>query len=299
MSPISYPGGKGKIGAILLPYIPPFVEYREPFFGGGSIYFAIKQRAPSSCQFWVNDACPFVSTFWRVIRDQPAALLKRLKTDYHYLQKERHNMTDFNYTIQHHTTHKEHVKAFFHQNKKQPPKTLTEIEIAANFYWINRMSFSSVAAAGFSYTRFNRCGPQQFTKLPHVSPLLQNTRITTEDYLPLLETEGENVFLYLDPPYENNPDAQLYGRNGKLHAEFHHLRFAEALRKCKHQFILTYNDSPTIREYYKWAHIQTLNIQYDMTITSEKVDELLISNFPLRPQLQWNIHQSSLLHFVT
>ncbi len=43
-SPLRYPGGKSRAIKQILPQIPVNIrEYREPFFGGGSVFFAVKQ----------------------------------------------------------------------------------------------------------------------------------------------------------------------------------------------------------------------------------------------------------------
>lgn len=55
--------------------------YREPFFGGGSIFFA-KQPCPHET---INDADEIVMTFFRVLRDRPDEFIARCRsTEYHY-----------------------------------------------------------------------------------------------------------------------------------------------------------------------------------------------------------------------
>ena len=47
-SPLRYPGGKSKAIDFLMRYLPEdFSEYREPFMGGGSMFFYIKQIKPN------------------------------------------------------------------------------------------------------------------------------------------------------------------------------------------------------------------------------------------------------------
>ena len=42
-SPLRYPGGKSKAIKQIFSYVPKFKEFREPFLGGGSVFFALKQ----------------------------------------------------------------------------------------------------------------------------------------------------------------------------------------------------------------------------------------------------------------
>ena len=45
-SPLRYPGGKSRALKQILPIVPEFKEFREPFVGGGSVFFALKQLFP-------------------------------------------------------------------------------------------------------------------------------------------------------------------------------------------------------------------------------------------------------------
>ena len=56
-SPLRYPGGKSRAIKQILPQIPVNIrEYREPFFGGGSVFFAVKQLFGQQIKtYWIND----------------------------------------------------------------------------------------------------------------------------------------------------------------------------------------------------------------------------------------------------
>ena len=67
----------------------------------------------------------------------------------------------------------------------------------------------------------------------------------------------KNDFLYCDPPYFIGPDSKMFKgvypmRNIPVHhRDFPHERRRDMLKKHKGGFILSYNDCPTIRKYYK------------------------------------------------
>ena len=71
-SPLCWFGGKGHMQAKLLPLLPKHREYIEPFFGGGSIFFA---KAPALVET-INDLDSAVMGFFRVLRDQPEEFLR-------------------------------------------------------------------------------------------------------------------------------------------------------------------------------------------------------------------------------
>ena len=56
-SPLWWFGGKGNMTAKLLPLLPRHEQYDEPFFGGGSVFFA---KAPCPHET-INDADEAVS----------------------------------------------------------------------------------------------------------------------------------------------------------------------------------------------------------------------------------------------
>ena len=53
-SPLRYPGGKSKAVKNILPLVPYFEEYREPFVGGGSVFLSLLQKYPEK-KYWIND----------------------------------------------------------------------------------------------------------------------------------------------------------------------------------------------------------------------------------------------------
>ena len=63
-SPLRYPGGKQKAITKIANYLPPsFKEYREPFLGGGSVFFHVLQTAPQ-IKYWINDLNEELYHFW-------------------------------------------------------------------------------------------------------------------------------------------------------------------------------------------------------------------------------------------
>ena len=87
-SPFRYCGGKHYALKHLLPFINcvPHDEFREPFVGGGSVFFA-KQKAAHN---WINDLEPDLIKTYRVIANprQRQKLRKRLASE--VATRERH-----------------------------------------------------------------------------------------------------------------------------------------------------------------------------------------------------------------
>ena len=116
-----------------------------------------------------------------------------------------------------------------------------------------------------------------------MGPCLAGVKITNLDYEALLQSPGEEVFIFLDPPYLSATRSKLYGKKGDLHTAFNHQRFAENMQKCPHRWLITYDDSPEIRDLFQFAQIMEWDLQYGMNNykqgTAAKGKELMIKNY--------------------
>ena len=266
---LRYPGGKSKALKTLASWIPSdFKEYREPFLGGGSLALLVSQNYPK-VPIWVNDKYFYLYNFWIQLRDKGQQLSQRLREI-----KEEVNGDD--------AAHKELFNEY--------ASTIADLEPfnqAVAFYVMNKCSYSgltenskfSVQASKSNFTLIS------IDKLPLFSNIIQNWKITNLDYEPVMNEKGEDVFMFLDPPY--NIKDFLYGTKAELHSSFSHQRFADDVKKCPHRFMLTYNQNDWIMETYKDYNVQDWKIRYFMQHRGEKgtqdnvKTELLITNYSL------------------
>lgn len=263
-SPLRYPGGKSRAVNKIAALVPPFEEFREPFVGGGSVFIHLKQKFPTK-NFWINDKYTELSTFWQILQSDSEKLIEQI-------WKWKREFSDGK-------------KLFYFLRENN--LAFNEIEKAAAFFIFNRITFSGTTeAGGFSIQAYEkRFTDSSIERLAEIPEILRNTKITNLDYKSVIEAKGEKVFLFLDPPYFSAASSALYGKNGTLHKSFDHERLAAELKNCRHKWLLTYDDSPYIRELYSFAKIENWNIVYGMknvTInSSQKGNELFISNYDL------------------
>ena len=87
----------------------------------------------------------------------------------------------------------------------------------------------------------------------------------------------------MDPPYYTAEKSHLYGKNGNMHKGFDHERFADACIKCKHKWLITYDDSEYIRGLFKDFSITPIQFAYGMTNVGKKAslkgNEIIIKNY--------------------
>ncbi len=274
-SPLRYPGGKSRAIKFIAPLIPEFDEYREPFIGGGSVFVFLKQKYPNK-KFWINDIYENLFLFWKYAQTQPEKLIAQIQ----YWKNTEVNGKDlFRFLL-------ENIDKF------------EELKKAAAFFVFNRITFSGTTeSGGFSNAAFKKRFTQSsIERVKDLSKILNNTRITNFDYQKVIEEKGENVFLFLDPPYYSATKSALYGKNGNLHKTFDHERFAEVLKKTNHKWLITYDDSKYIRELFSFANIEEWNLTYGMRNVGENGNqngkELFISNYPINDKMK--IEQQSL-----
>ncbi len=281
-SPLRYPGGKSRSVDLIGCLMPSFTEFREPFVGGGSVFLYSKQKFPIS-QFWVNDIYPELYFFWKYCQEDVNAVINqvckwRLAFD--------------------------NGKAL-HQFLLSNMASFDELQKASAFFVFNRITFSGTTeAGGYSEQAFKgRFTDSSIERLKGFTHLLNNIKITNLDYQAVVEAPGENVFLFLDPPYYSATKSALYGKNGKLHKIFDHERLASTLKDCTHQWLLTYDDNPYIRELYSFTTILSWDLMYGMRNVNKGASqlgkELFISNYPIQlpQQTQLKIFEESKLKY--
>lgn len=264
-SPLRYPGGKSRAVSTIAALVPPFAEFREPFVGGGSVFIRLKQKFPDK-KFWVNDVYADLAVFWRRLQTDSAPVVEQIRNWKREFSGDGGG---------------KRLYKFLRENKAN----YDEIEQAAAFFVFNRITFSGTTeAGGFSTQAFeNRFTDSSIERLKKIAPVLENVRITNFDYEKVVNADGRDVFLFLDPPYFSATNSALYGKNGNLHRIFDHERFADCLRRCPHRWLVTYDDSPFVRELFAFANVKGWNLMYGMrnvTANSNQMgNELFISNY--------------------
>lgn len=263
-SPLRYPGGKSRAIPLLSKLIPSFTEYREPFVGGGSVFLYCKQTFPHK-KYWINDLHPTLYSFWKMSQCNVDAVIEQVE---HWREEYKEGKQLHRFLIDHLTS-------------------FGETEKAAAFFIINRITFSGTTeSGGFSQQAFDgRFTESSIERLISFGELIQGTRITNLDFSEVVTAKGEDVFIFLDPPYHSATKSALYGKNGNLHKGFNHERFAEAMKACQHKWLITYDDSVYIRELFSFANIRAWDLMYGMrnvtAASNQKGKELFIANYDI------------------
>lgn len=260
-SPLRFPGSKSKVLKHIRPYLSTaHTQYREPFFGGGSIFFG-KSLSETN---WINDKDYRVYNFFKVVKENPGQLCDIIRNVQPNIDLWKN----------------------FRLNSVIDDK----ITQAFQFLFFNRTNYSGIYHANpigglkqsSKYKIDCRWNPNSLCdRITRCSKKLQTVKITNLDFESLIVTPGENVFLVIDPPYYLKGNS-LYPV-GMQHEE--HVQLANLLRETPHKFLLTIDDNEFTREIYHSNDFIYNQETWFYTIHSKKKDnkgkELFISNFHL------------------
>lgn len=258
--PFRWAGGKYYALKILRPFWENVKhdEYREPFLGGGSVFWAKDQVKYN----WINDIdedLVFTLNFISNIKKRNNLL--KLFTDEKEASKEQHSKV-----------------------KSIEPKT--ELERAYRYYYLNRTSFSGkMKNPSWGYKPKRSLPPPRWKeRIIPCSEKLDGVKLTCLDFEEVINAPaiGKNVLIFLDPPYYKAKQENHYVKSFK---NIDHIRLAKVLKKTKHNFFLTYDDCQEVRDLYAWANIYEINFFYRLDNSNDnekkrkKGNELVITNF--------------------
>ena len=293
-TPLRYPGGKSRACTKMDPYFPDlrnYVEFREPFLGGGSVAIHVSKKYPH-LKITVNDLYEPLANFWVQLQQFGDELTDKIK-DYK-------------------STHPdpETAKELFNNCKEVVgDKSIDCIERAAAFYIVNKCSFSGLTESSSfskqaSVANFSMRGIE---KLPDYSELISHWHINAYSYEHLMENDiHDGLFMYLDPPYDIKDN--LYGHKGSMHKGFDHDKFAaDCSNHMNIDMMISYNSDQFVKERFVprlcWGcepssseerlwHFVDFGLTYTMRSTGEymrnqkKRQELLLFNYNPPPSYE-------------
>jgi len=300
--PISYPGGKWKALPQIIPLLPDGIEdWREPFFGGGSVTLGFLQSNKSKdCKrFLVGDLAPEIWAMWKGIQEN-AGEVANIAIDWFYTRVPHHNellgmeQTDEQYKFIYDSVIEEGKQLWDWLTKVDCSK-LSLSERAARTWVTNRISFSGMGDSG-SMSKDQLCSfrREHSTKITDVAPLLQRIEIINASFeTTMANVDKDKTFVFLDPPYLQQEKSGLYGKNGDTHHGFPHKGFADFTKALECKWLMTYDDSIKVRKLYRGCNVRPFFIPYTMAgVTAEDAlagEELFIANYEIEDKASFDL----------
>ena len=256
-TPLRYPGGKSRACTKMDQYFPDlrdYVEFREPFLGGGSVAIHITKKYPH-LKITVNDLYEPLINFWVQLQTFGIELTERIR--------------------EYKSTHPNPESArelFINSKEVINDRSVDDTERAAAFYIVNKCSFSGLTeSSSFSkQASISNFSMRGIEKLPAYSDLISCWHINQYSYEHLMTNDvHEGLFMYLDPPYDIKDN--LYGKKGSMHKGFDHDKFAHDCDYHTMDMMISYNSDQLVKDRFKgWAAAE-----FDLTYTMRSVGEYM------------------------
>ena len=248
---IPWIGGKRRLAKHILPLFPEHQCYVEPFCGAAALYF-IKDQAHVEV---LNDINGELINLYRVVK---------------------HHLEEFARQFKWALTSREIYK----WTQITPTETLTDIQSAARFYYLQKLAFGGrVSNQTFGTATTS---PPRFNLLRLEEDLCQAHMRLSRTYIERLawqdcvrKYDREHTLFYCDPPYWGT---EGYGVDFGLEQ---YDQMAEMAKTIKGHMIISVNDIPEMRKAFKGLAMETVLISY--TVGGQQGrgqrSELVIRNF--------------------
>lgn len=244
-------GGKRRLAKHILPLFPAHTCHVEPFCGAAALYFL---KTPSKTEV-INDINGELVNLYRVVK--------------HHLEE---FIRQFKWALV--------SRQIYKWLQDTPEETLTDIQRAARFYYLQKQAFGGKVADhtfGTSTTsapRFNLLRIEEELSMAHLR--LSRTLIEHLDWHQCIERyDRPHTLFYCDPPYWGT---EGYGVEFGLENYDH---MADLARRIKGKMIISVNDIPEMRQAFNGLNMQSVDISYNLKVTGKPSPkkELVICNF--------------------
>jgi DNA adenine methylase len=266
---LRWAGGKRQLKRILLAFLPLDVSertYREPFLGGGSLFFALQPRAAI-----LSDANKHLIKCYEFVRDQPEVVARHLR--FHALKN---------------------TKAHYYRVREEYNNTEFSAAQAARFIYLNKTCFNGIFRVN-AQGKFNvPYGWKESPAIPSdddligIAAILKNASLKASSYEMALENASKGDFIYLDPPYPPlNGTAYFTHYTIDRFSVQDQTKLADCVNELDRGrclFMISNADTPLIRRLYRKYELVSLPVIRYLTCKSarHKVKELIITNYEVQ-----------------
>ncbi|GGM34857.1 DNA methyltransferase [Longimycelium tulufanense] len=261
-APFAYYGGKTTLADRIVSLLPAHAHYVEPFAGSCAVLLA----KPPSRMETVNDLDHDLMTFWKVLRDRPAQLIRVCALTPH--------------------SRAEHQAAFH--------PTTDELERARRVWvrltqgrsgtlrrtgWRHYVNPSGSSASMPSYLA------GYVERMAGVAERLSAVSLECRPALEVITAYGAqpDALLYVDPPYLGCTRTST-NYQYEMPSETDHCALAEALRDCRAAVVLSGYPSPLYQRLYADWHVTRIPTATAQGGARSERTEVLWSNRPLGDQ---------------
>ena len=231
---IPWMGGKRRLADRLLPLFPPHECYVEVFAGGAALYFLRPMPAKAEV---LNDINGELVNLYRVVQNHLEEFVRQFKWA----------LTS---------------RQVFKWEQEKRPETLTDIQRAARFFYLQQHAFGGrvdgqTFGTATTGPAINLCRIEENLSAAYLR--LAGTYVENLTWTDCVERyDRPHTFFYMDPPYWQT---EGYG----VDFEFENFeRMAAFMRTCKGKVMVSINDHPDIRRTFGGFHIEQTSLKYSV-----------------------------------
>ncbi len=269
---LKWAGGKWRLAPQIASLLPPDIgsrTYREPFLGGGGLFFYLSTVSPPKRVF-LSDALADLITTYKVVRRQTRALIERLEglrdthsTEAYYEVRERFNRE----------------------------RSASALDRATWLIYLNKTCFNGLfrtnrdGVFNVPIGRFKNPRIVDRARMAAAARVLASVELRHRPFDHLADSAERGDVVYLDPPYVPlSKTASFASYSDGAFGPDDQERLVQVFRKLDERgclLALSNSDTPEVRRLYKGFHlerIQAARVISAKTAERKPVGELLIRN---------------------
>lgn len=229
---IPWIGGKRRLADKIIPTFPPHTCYVEPFAGGAALFFM--REVPAKVEV-LNDINSDLVNLYRVVQNHLEEFIRQFKWSLSSRQ-------------------------VFKWVQMTQPETLTDIQRAARFYYLQRNAFGA-KVSGQTWGTATTTPPVNLLRIEEeLSAAHLRLAQTFIEHLPwdrcMTKYDRAHTLFFCDPPYW---ETEGYG------VDFgwdQYVKLADLMASAKGKVILTLNDHPDVRSCFDGFSMTSVAIDY-------------------------------------
>jgi DNA adenine methylase len=231
---IPWLGGKRRLADKLIPLFPPHDCYVEAFAGGAALFFL--RLIPAAVEV-LNDINGELVNLYHVVQNHLEEFVRQFK-----------------WALS--------LRQIFKWEQDKRPETLTDIQRAARFFYLQQHAFGGkVQGQSFGTATtgpaINLCRIEENLSAAHLR--LAGTYIENLPWHQVIERyDRPHTFTYCDPPYW---DTEGYGVDFPIEE---YERLAALMHRSKGRIMVSLNDHPEMRRAFDGLHFGELDIKYSL-----------------------------------
>ena len=280
---VKWAGGKRQIITVLMKLVPKnFMNYFEPFFGGGALFFELYKNNLIN-RAYLNDKNNDLINMYSIIKESPEQLISELTENLLYVNDD---------------------ETFYHLRDEVLISEVNQIKKAAIFVYLNHTCYNGLYRVNksgkfnvpFGYYKTTKLFSKEegsisesfVNLLKSVSISFNSVDLFSGDFEKILETCKKDDFVYLDPPYLPPINKKLFTDYTRLGFDitdhqrlFRQMKFLDEL-ECK--FLLSNSTNQVVADMYKDAGYTVNTVLARRSINCNpdgrgKIKELLVYNY--------------------